>query len=69
MYGVIQNTGSSLAIATSNEQNDYNGNQKITPGGGSVRDYRRFAMVSLRAGSSPFFLCRRASRSGPSATL
>ena len=42
---------------------------KIDPGGESMGGIRRLAMVSLRAGFSPLFLCLRASRSGPSATL
>ena len=36
---------------------------KIDPGGESMGGIRRLAMVSLRAGFSPFFLCLRASRS------
>ena len=35
---------------------------KIDPGGESMGGIRRLAMVSLRAGFSPFFLCLRASR-------
>ena len=36
---------------------------KIDPGGESMGGIRGLAMVSLRAGFSPFFLCLRASRS------
>jgi hypothetical protein len=41
---------------------------KIDPGGGGHGYDSQIAMVSLRAGFSPLFLCLRSSRSGPSAT-